>query len=159
MSIAATKPARAERARWLEAELNRVHFRGMRLLSLKLVAAASLPFWIDAYAPFLPDLPKWMLSLVLAYCVLQALSYAVLEHVEARQAAQSSPAASRVRIHTTWNRLDDVRSGLWYSLAIVCVAPWTAPALATRLPIALPCAALLLCAVLAAIGQAPRSRG
>ena len=111
--------------RELQAQLNVQYLRGLKLASLRWVAVASLPIWLDAHWQILPSMVLWLVVVAEGFCLAMAAGYGTLEHRWSRRAAEVEPDGATVFIHTVWTAWDEVRTALWYGLALVSLAPWT----------------------------------
>jgi len=126
--------AREER---LVAHLNLHRFRGLRLRSLRWLAAASLPIWLHAHWRILPDLLAWGTFLAEGFCLSLVATYAVLEHMWARRAAESRLEPTDAVLHLAWSAMDEVRSGIWYAFAVATLLPWACVGLGRAVPASL----------------------
>jgi SAM-dependent methyltransferase len=123
---------RAERA--LAAQLNLHEFRGWRLSSLRWAVAASVVFWVQAHGLPLPGVLLWLAGLVHATALVLATGNAVLEHQWTLPAARWRPEHLGIVVHLPWTARHEIRSGLWYGLAVVSALPWLAVFMDTPLP-------------------------
>jgi predicted methyltransferase len=134
----APRPVRAadseEAQRALAARLNLQEVRGWRLRSLQWAVGASLPFWLQQWCPVLPGPLLWLAGLVEPTALVLGAGSAVLEHRWAR-VARMQPADHGIAIHVRWTARDDVRSALWYGLAVAAALPWMAWAGRRLLPL------------------------
>lgn len=105
------------------AELNLQYFRGLKLAWLLWLSVASLPLWIQCLSGPWPLPLRWLTVLGEWLCFGMAFGYAALEYRFSRRAAEMESGAG-MEIHAIWSVWDDVRTALWYGLALVCVFPW-----------------------------------
>jgi hypothetical protein len=109
----------------LRAQLNGHHFRGLKLQSLRWLAASSLPAWLQVCHPgALPAFLTWMAVLAEGYCLAMSAAYAALEYHWARRGADFAAGRSGVVVHAVWTVWDEVRTALWYGMAAVSLVPW-----------------------------------
>ena len=138
--VDASQTARAEDATGsstreeLLARVSLVHHRGLRLASLRRLAAIAVPVWIQAHTRVLPDLLAWLVALLFGFFLAETVLYAVLEHVWARRGERLRDGGSRAVIHELWTVRDQLRSALWYGVGIVSLLPWAVVALGHALP-------------------------
>ena len=118
----------------LVAGLQLQYLRGVRLAWLRWLAAASIPVWLEVHWQFLPGLIAWLAFLVQGGCLAMAACYAALEYRWSRRAALFEPGSSGVVVHTVWREWDEVRSALWYGVALVSLVPWIYVGLVRPLP-------------------------
>ena len=118
----------------LAAHLNLLRFRGLRLRSLRWLAVASVPIWLHAHWQIFPDLLAWEAFLAEGFCLSLAATYAGLEHVWARRAANSRLEPTDPMLHVDWSVVDEVRSGNWYAFAVVTLLPWVYVGLGHAVP-------------------------
>ena len=131
----------------LLAQLSLQHFRALRLSSLRWLGVASFPIWAQAHWHALPDLLAWLAFLAAGCCLATAAFQAALEHRAASRFG--SPLAadlSGVTVHAPWSEWHELRSALWWCLALVSLVPWIYLGLARPLPAPL-LAALDACSV------------
>jgi uncharacterized membrane protein YraQ (UPF0718 family) len=109
----------------LRAQLNGQHFRGLKLASLRWLAASSLPAWLQVCHPgALPGFLAWTAVLAQGYCVAMSVAYAALEYHWARRGADFAAGPSEVVVHAVWTVWDELRTALWYVMAAVALVPW-----------------------------------
>jgi hypothetical protein len=132
-----TAPDYAAIDRALTAELQAQYLRGLRLASQRWLAAASLPVWIEVHTHLLPGLLAWFAFLAQGGCLALAAGYAALEYRWASRATQLEPGSSKVVVHIVWTAWDELRSALWYGLALVSLVPWAYVGLERPLPASL----------------------
>jgi hypothetical protein len=135
----------------LTAQLNLGYCRALEVAWLRRAAVASLPLWLAAHSSLLPRVLVWLDVLAQGLCLALATAHGLLEQRCSDRAAHLEPTS--IAIRTAWTRWDEVRTALWYGLAIVCVVPWAYAVLDRLLPLplrstidAVACAILLLLA-------------
>jgi hypothetical protein len=120
----------------LRARLN-VHFvRALKAASLRWLALASFPIWIQARWGILADLLAFWALLAQGACFALAVVFAGLEHRWQRRAEQLDGAPAPI-VHVAWSDLERLRSALWWALAVVSMVPWGYVALDRTFPAAL----------------------
>jgi hypothetical protein len=114
---------RREREQRLITVLNAQYFRTLKLVSLHWLAAASVPIWLQAWWPVLPNLIAWLALLVYGCCLGGVALYGATEHFWVRRAA-SERSSSPVRLHTLWTARSRLRATLWYGLDLASLPAW-----------------------------------
>jgi hypothetical protein len=107
----------------------------MRLAWLRAASVAAVPAWLNVHWSLLPDLLAWLAVLIQGGCVVMLTCYAALEYRWSRRAAPLEP--SSFVVHAVWTDWHEVRSALWYGLALVSLVPWAYVAVARAVPVPL----------------------
>jgi hypothetical protein len=134
---AAPSPAHADPLageRELLAGLSLLHFRDLKLASLRWSAAASFPVWLEAESGRLPGSLVWLALLAQVFFVALAAGYAGVELRWTRRANQLEPNPTAGAIHAVWSDWDELRTALWYGMAIVSLILWTYIGLGRSMP-------------------------
>jgi hypothetical protein len=131
-------PAAADRLaeeKELLANLSLLHFRSLKMASLRWAAALAFPIWLEAEAVGLPGVLVWPLLLAQASSLALAGGFAALEFRWRRRARQLEtgppPAAA---IHAVWSDWDELRAALWYGMAVVSLILWAYVGFGRRMP-------------------------
>jgi hypothetical protein len=120
-------PDREAEAHATLAQVSFLYFRRRRLASLRRLALASLPVWVQASWPVIPPLLTWLALLVEAYFFVEVATYAALEHLWAHR-RRAFPREHPVAIHLVWMPWEALISSLWYLVGLVSLVPWVSVA-------------------------------
>jgi hypothetical protein len=133
---AMTRTERSDVERELVAGLQLEHLRTARLLWLRWLAASSVPAWLEIHGRLGHGLVAGLAFLIQGGCLVMAVCYTALETRCGRRAAQIEigSSSSHWMVHSTWTEWDEVRSALWYGVALVSVVPWLYVGLARPVP-------------------------
>lgn len=108
--------------------------RVRELAWLRAVAIASLPAWTAACWPSTPGLLRWIGFLAQAFCLTMVAAYAAIERRWSHRLAVLETVRSSVAVHAMATRWDDVRTALWYGLAVASAVPWAYAGLGRSIP-------------------------
>jgi hypothetical protein len=158
-------PGRFATEQKLIAALGLLDSRVRELAWLRALAIVSLPGWAAACWHPMPGLLQWLGFLGQGFCLAMVAAHAALERRWFRRLARLETGSGGVSLHAVGTRWDDVRSALWYGLAVVSVVPWAYAGLGRPIPVPLAptlCAAgwvvLLLVAMAETVAARARSR-
>ena len=79
---------------------------------------------MQVHSHLLPGLLAWWAFLAQGGCLALAAGYAALEYRWTRRATQLEAGSAGAVIHTVWTVWDELRSAVWYGLALVSLVPW-----------------------------------
>jgi hypothetical protein len=115
---------------WLSLHDSRVR----ELAWLRAVAIASLPAWTAACWPSTPGFLRRIGFLAQAFCLTMVAAHATTERRWSHRLAMLDPVRVGVAVHAIATPWDEVRTALWYGLAVASAVPWGYAGLGRSIP-------------------------